>query len=63
MTITIQIYKNWQHAGTKRAHLSRLVSQQSALSSFLPLSPRLELSKIPMVITLHLEVKYLGLSR
>jgi hypothetical protein len=66
--ITIQLNNNnnnnnnnRQHAGTSRTHLSRLVRQQSALSSFLPLSPGLKLGKIPVIITLHLEVKYLGL--
>nr|GMC94982.1 Os04g0462550 [Ipomoea batatas] len=46
----------------KITNLSGLICQQSALSSFFPLSPGLKLSKVPMVIAFHLQVKHLGLS-
>lgn len=41
------------------AHLGRLVGHEGALSGVLALSPSLELSKVPVVVALHLEVEHL----
>lgn len=62
-----RVTKAWLHAvlscSTPLADLCGLVSQQRVLGCVLAVAAGLELCQITVIITLHLQVKHLGLAR
>ena len=52
-----------QRISLVESHLCRLVGEESEVGSILSLESSLELREVTMIVSLHLEVEDLGLSR